>query len=258
MDSRVVHHEGRDTAYHVGDGPVDDPTILYVHGEAATHAIWDRLREHSADYRMMTVDLSGRGESAQVEAEPGWETISAYTADVSAAIDEIQPRFIVGHRLGGVIAMEALGRSTAAIDGLVLLGVGLRLPVPEDLRDLVRNDREELITYLGRPGCWFHDPTEEDMQLAEHVVRSIPHASLVRDVETCYAVDPRAVIDEGLPPTLVLSGRDDQLSPPDSNRALAEMLPHGEYASIDDAANLPMVERPLETHQKLVAYFDAD
>lgn len=252
MDTRSVEHGGRSTAYRMTED--GDTRMLCVHGEGGTGRIWDPLIEISDEWSMIAIDLSGHGVSSPVDAEPGWETAAAYADDVASVVEREQPHYLIGHRLGGVVALEALDRVSEEIEGLVLIGMGLRLPVPEDMRELSERGHDVLIEYLRQPGCWFADPAESLIEHAETVMRDIPVQTLARDVETGYLVDPRSAGSRNDRPTLVLGGKADRLATPDSNRSLAEKFPQGQFQSIERTANLPMVEQPDATRRAIAAF----
>lgn len=114
--------EGQVMVYH--GGAEDAPTVLLVHGlgvEAASS--WRRLvPELVEDYRVIAVDLPGFGVSSKGS--------HAYTPDRYAAmLAHVLRRYadgpvnVVGHSMGGAIALRLAGRYPDRVDSLHLVSV---------------------------------------------------------------------------------------------------------------------------------------
>jgi pimeloyl-ACP methyl ester carboxylesterase len=85
------------------------PAFFFVHGWACDRSCWaEQMDEFSQEYRCIAVDLRGRGDSAPV---PPFG-VGAAIEDLAALIRElgIAPAVVVGHSLGGIIALALNGR----------------------------------------------------------------------------------------------------------------------------------------------------
>ncbi len=99
-----------------------DPGFLCLHGLADTREIWHPLAPAlAARGRVVLVDQRAHGES---DAPPGPYSLGALAADVIAVLDALAlPRAtLVGHSMGGVVAMATALAHPERVDGLVLLG----------------------------------------------------------------------------------------------------------------------------------------
>jgi pimeloyl-ACP methyl ester carboxylesterase len=93
----------------VDDGGVAGATlvpVVFVHGLAASHHVWDAELAHlRPTRRALAFDLHGMGESALSPTHD--YSIDSYVADLAAAVDRAQPplpRFVlVGHSLAGAV-----------------------------------------------------------------------------------------------------------------------------------------------------------
>ncbi|MFE3172354.1 alpha/beta fold hydrolase [Amycolatopsis sp. NPDC059090] len=107
-----------------------EPPVLLLHGLGATGAVWDGLTGQ-LDRRLLVPDLPGHGGSPRLP-EYTFETLAAAVAD---ALDEPGPVAVVGHSLGGVVALElASGRYGLEVSSV--LAVGIKVEWSED--DLAR------------------------------------------------------------------------------------------------------------------------
>ena len=114
--------------YDVG-GPVNGPTIVFVHGTRLTRTMWRAQMDDLADrFRVIALDLPGHGRLA---GRPF--TIAAAGDQVGRVIEVAAggSAVVVGLSLGGYVAMDLAARRPELIRGLVLSGataepVGLR------------------------------------------------------------------------------------------------------------------------------------
>ncbi|MAE96500.1 MAG: hypothetical protein CL910_17780 [Deltaproteobacteria bacterium] len=102
-----------------GEGPID---FLCLHGLVDRLEIWDRLAGPLSERgRVARLDQRGHGES---EAPPGGYRREDLAADVSNVIRELgSPRVVlVGHSMGGIVAMTTALEHPEQVAGLVLIG----------------------------------------------------------------------------------------------------------------------------------------
>ena len=119
-------------------GDEQRPPVLLIHGGRDHARNWDAVAERLLDdYCVYAVDLRGHGDSAW--SLGGQYSLIDYVADISAFFDNIEraPMPVVGHSLGGGIALQFTGvmpqrvTRVCAIEGL---GPGIRQPRPAHLR----------------------------------------------------------------------------------------------------------------------------
>ncbi|MGW7532921.1 alpha/beta fold hydrolase [Amycolatopsis sp. NPDC054798] len=107
-----------------------EPPVLLLHGLGATGAVWDGLASQ-LDRRLLAPDLPGHGGSPRLP-EYTFQTLAAAVAD---ALDEPGPVAVLGHSLGGVVALE-LASGRYDLDVSSVLAVGVKVEWSED--DLAR------------------------------------------------------------------------------------------------------------------------
>ncbi|MGK5628181.1 alpha/beta fold hydrolase [Streptomyces sp. URMC 123] len=96
------------------------PPIVLVHGTRFSAGQWSpQLTALRDDFPVAAVDLPGHGARS---AEP-W-SLSAATDIIAAAVDALDrgPALVVGHSLGGYVALEFARRRPERLRGLVLAG----------------------------------------------------------------------------------------------------------------------------------------
>ncbi|EJN59014.1 alpha/beta fold hydrolase [Halogranum rubrum] len=244
---QTVTHHGRETAYRRwfrGDPDDAGPTVLFVHGSGGSHGVWKSQARLASEFPVVAVDLSGHGESDDVNADPGGEALAAYVDDVVAVARETDATILVGNSLGGAVVMTLALERDLALDGLVLTGTGARLSVLEDLLVWLEEDFERAIEFLHEPDHLFHDPDERDLELSKETMEAVGGAVTSRDFQTCHRFDVRGEVGDIDVPTLAVVGEYDQLTPKHYHEYLADTMPACTVTVVDDAAHLAMLEQP--------------
>jgi pimeloyl-ACP methyl ester carboxylesterase len=96
-----------------------EPALIFIHCWSCDSSYWDQqLDPLKARYTLVTLDLAGHGESGTARGD--W-SIPAFGADVAAVARHIRSGEIVlvGHSMGGPVALEAARRLRDRVIGIV-------------------------------------------------------------------------------------------------------------------------------------------
>ncbi|WP_240978101.1 alpha/beta hydrolase [Planctomonas sp. JC2975] len=108
--------------------------VLAIHGITATHREWPLLADRLARRRIIAPDLRGRGRSNALPAPWGMRD---HADDMAALLDAfgVDRALVVGHSMGGFVAVRTADQHPDRVAGLVLVDGGLPLPfrVPDDV-----------------------------------------------------------------------------------------------------------------------------
>ncbi|MGL4299932.1 MAG: alpha/beta fold hydrolase [Candidatus Neomicrothrix subdominans] len=108
------------------------PPIVFLHGLGASATTWNAVAETLSDRHLtMAVDLLGHGESPCPDdpEEFSRDAALADLDDVLATLDE--PALLVGHSLGGYLALAHAATRPGATTGIVVLNTGPGFRDPE-------------------------------------------------------------------------------------------------------------------------------
>ena len=249
----TVTHGGRTTAYERAGDDREGAAVLYVHGSGANREIW-RAQLDDGPQPATALDLSGHGDSADVDADPGFETLSAYADDVLAVADATGSDVLVGNSLGGAVCLHLVLERDASPAGLVLAGTGAKLAVMDDLRTWLDEAFDRAVEFLHAGNRLFHDPDHPAIEDSKATMGAVGQATTRRDFETCHRFDVRERLGEIDAPTLAVCGEHDGLTPPRYHEYLAENVPNASVAVLADAAHLAMIERPAAFDAALSAF----
>ena len=124
------------------------PTLVFLHHFGGSARSWDTVRDRlGGAFPTLALDLPGFGSAADA---PGPYSVSAYADVVEADIRALGPRdfILVGHSMGGKVALALAARQPPGLRSLVLLAPSP--PTPEPIQD---DARAELIAGWGEYGA---------------------------------------------------------------------------------------------------------
>jgi pyruvate dehydrogenase E2 component (dihydrolipoamide acetyltransferase) len=131
-------------------GPSDAPeTLVFLHGLGGSQTTWTNvLGEFATAYRVAAFDLPGHGASDKPSPNNANYSIEGLAQLVGEAIEklELAPAIIVGHSLGGAIALQIALERPKLVRGLVLVNsAGLGPEISGELLDRIESEpsREE-------------------------------------------------------------------------------------------------------------------
>lgn len=98
------------------------PLLLFVHGWTCRSSYWlPQLSHFSATHAVAAPDLPGHGASGSGD-RTDWG-VASFARDIVACVEALQARqvILVGHSMGGAVALEAARRLGARATGVVLV-----------------------------------------------------------------------------------------------------------------------------------------
>lgn len=108
------------------------PDLLTVHGVTSSHLAWPFVVSQLPNTRVIAPDLRGRASSNALEGPAG---LGAHAADLVAVLDalDVSSLPVVGHSMGGFVAVALSHHAPDRVSSLVLVDGGLPLDAPADL-----------------------------------------------------------------------------------------------------------------------------
>jgi pimeloyl-ACP methyl ester carboxylesterase len=243
----------REDVIHFQDTLKANPrTLLFVHGAGGSHHTFrDQWAGLKGTARLVIPDLPGHAGSAgppfeSVSASADWVRDFAKQAGLSKFI-------LVGHSMGGAIALQAALNRVPGIEALVLMGTGARLKIsPVILEGIGVRYREfapELVEWMISP------ETSSDLRddVLKDVLSTRPETYLA-DFRACNGFDVMERLGEIRVPTLVINGDADRLTPLKYGEYLATNIPGAVLKILHGVGHLPMLERPTELNAVITSF----
>lgn len=129
----AVHHE----RYPRLSGGTAETTVVLIHGWSCDSSYWSAqlaaLREH---FDVVTVDLAGHGRTPATRVDFSMTSFGRDVTEVVARLPATQSIVLVGHSMGGPVAVEAAvllgGRVRGVIGVDTFASIGLPKPAPAE------------------------------------------------------------------------------------------------------------------------------
>ncbi|MGH2864761.1 MAG: alpha/beta fold hydrolase [Solirubrobacteraceae bacterium] len=255
---------GRRAVYRIaGSGPA----VVLIHGMLNSSSHWQSVAlELARDHTVLAPDLIGHGDSAAPRGDYSLGAHAASIRDLMAAIG-IDRATIVGHSLGGGVAMQFFYQFPQRVERLALVSSGgLGHDVSPLLRTAALPGFSTLLSATIRPRL-LSALTGAGTRLRERQIGAGVYlqaiARALRPLENAEARQAflqtlRSVIDvrgqrvsandrlyllETMP-TLIVWGERDHTIPLEHGRLAHEAIPHSSFHTIPDAAHFPHLEDP--------------
>ncbi len=241
------------TSYELS-GPPGAPVLVLVHGLGLTRATWDGfVPAFQQDYRVLTYDLSGHGESALPQEKP---CLMVLSNQLVALLDEltIARAAIVGFSLGGLINRRFAIDHPSRVMALVILNS----PHEREPEAQCLVEERAAQTSAGGPGAtidstlerWFTPAFQKN---SADVVAKIRALVLANDPENY--TQHRQVLAGGVvelirpvppitAPTLVMTCEHDSGSTPAMAHAIASEIAGAQTEIVPGLQHLGLIERP--------------
>lgn len=209
------------------------PRPILIHGTGGDHRVWAAQSERLGG--AVAIDLPGHPDG------PALDRAEALAAALAPAVASIEaPRVLVGHSLGGAVALELALAHEGLVDGLVLIATGARLPVPDEIMERVRSDpaaeRRRLLE------GFVADPDRRASRGVREALEACGDATLAADYAACRALDLRGRLGGLRAPALVIAGDEDRLTPPWLAEELARELPMAQTILVPGARHMTMAD----------------
>jgi pimeloyl-ACP methyl ester carboxylesterase len=249
------------------------PSLLLLHGLFLDNTTWNGLRATLAEtHRVVTPDLPGFGASEKPHPSRfsyAIESFAEVVADLYAGL-ELGRATLVGHCLGGAIAITLAARHPELVSELVLVDALCEAP------RLGAYGRVGLLPTVGGFvlkqlwnrhifGAFFRDQlVAKTSELSPAIIAGYYAAFDEPPARTSAHETLRALVDtrqlatraRGLRlPTLVAWGSHDRVVPAAVARRLARSIQDSRLELLD-AGHLPQEERPSELGHVMLRFFD--
>lgn len=198
----------------------------------------------------------------------GGNSVDDWADDLARVFDhaKLDKAAVVGNSLGGQVAVTFASRDTARVPALVLLGSsglgeqreGYSLFPGSAVRRLIKKLEVDVVRAILRTVFERDEYFEHELPLITERLGDrrwklglLGTARRVRDANVLPLL-PRITS-----PTLMVYGDRDQIVPVRFAEAAAPLLPHGELVVFEGAGHAPQIERPIDTHARVLSFLGA-
>jgi pimeloyl-ACP methyl ester carboxylesterase len=230
---------------------MDNP-LVFIHGAGDSAQFWQlQLEQLQLEYQVYAIDLPGHGQRPDTLAEEA--TVQDYTQATYQVIEDelhLNRPIIVGHSLGGAIALTMALEYGSELSGLILINTGARIRVHPNLLEAARTAPEQARLQLV------------DLSVAKTIASSATQAVvkeqaplaptiLYRDLLACNAFDCMTRLHEIALPTLIVCGSEDRATPVKYSHYLHEHIAGSALRIIPNAGHYVPREQPETVNETI-------
>lgn len=260
------------TALHVCDSQSGDRCIVLLHGYLESMLVWDDFiktlfSQAASPLRVVTLDLPGHGISV-VDGETHTMEFLADTVAAGIRALGIDRCTVVGHSMGGYVALALCERHPELLDGLVLLSSTPNADTPEKQEnrrreiELIRSSRKELLARIA-PGAGF---AEENRPRMRDAIEDLTEQVYVTEDEGIIALlngmiarkDRNELLRTTEVPVLFILGRKDGYIPVEAAERMVAEHPEAQVVWLEHSGHMGFIEEPEATAEALLHFMRAD
>jgi pimeloyl-ACP methyl ester carboxylesterase len=228
--------------FHDG-GSTIRPALIFIHGIGGDHLSWPPELRRMPGFRVYTLDLPGHGKTAG----PGLQHVQDYARKVLDFMDvvDLSRAVLVGHGLGGAVAIEFAIEKPERVAGAALISSGPRLPILSTILEDAANASTFPLAVNALYRLMLGSQTPDRLaQSLRANLESARQALLYGDLLACDHFDAADRLETIQTPALVVCGTDDRLTPVRFSELLASRIRGAALQTIDGAGHLVVLEQP--------------
>jgi len=207
MNSRSATQpiQGQAGAIHVDDGGTGNVPVVFLHSYAGDSRHWENQLEHlRSKRRAIAIDLRGHGQSAAPKNAD--YSIPSLMRDLEAVVEALDLRrfVLVGHSMGGSIAVAYAGAHTDKVAGLVLAGTPGK--TPPEMADQVMKSMEQDYEKVSQ-GYWnklLANGSPEVQSRIKREIGSVPREASLKIIRALFDYNPIPALKAYPGPKLIL------------------------------------------------------
>ena len=244
------------------DGSGDD--VLLIHGLGGTSNVWVPLMPTLMRHRTVRPDLPGSGRSARVEGPLTIDRFVQAMLRVCSALN-VERAHVVAHSMGTIVALHLANVAPQLVRSLALFGP--LLSPPDAARPGLRA-RGEKARSEGEPGMQaiadaiVQSATSSDTRARQPAAVAMVRESLMRQCADGYArscealagaqpADPAQIAC----PTLMVTGDEDAIAPPQAVRLIGERIAGARVEILSRCGHWTTIEKPGECNDALRRFY---
>lgn len=228
--------KGLEVFYEYASG--EGGSLLFIHGSGSNHEIWSQQLHLGPS--CFALDLPGHGQSPGMPPKSIAESAEFLTGFIAAA-NPPRPLCIVGHSMGGAIAITCALNYPDTLDGIILIGAGYRMRVNPDFLEALSQGKYDpnFIRIAFSAGA--------DPGLVQSIVdnrATVAPSILYNDFLACNEFDVSSQLDLLRVATLLIVGAEDRMTPFKLSQYLKDHIAGSRLEVIQDAGHFAMLEKP--------------
>lgn len=252
------------TALHIADSGVGEKCVVLLHGYLESMYVWDDFAPLlTPSVRVITVDIPGHGIS-EVKGEVHTMEMVADVLHQMLKSLEIERVTMVGHSMGGYVALAFCARYPEQLDGLVLLS---STPNPDTEAKRENRRREIALVRAGKkdalarvaPEAGFAEQNRrrlrsyiDDLTECVHITEDDGIVALLGGM--MERADQNEMLRKSAVPQLFILGKKDGYIPVEVAEEIVANHPQAQVAWLEESGHMGFIEEPEVCAEALLKF----
>lgn len=212
--------------------------IIFIHGSGATGKAWKYQSDHFPG--SIAIDLPGHPEGDFLATIPGMVTwLKAYVDQ-----HRLSQLVLVGHSLGGGVALQYALDYPDDMLALILVGSGGRLRVHPDTIAFMAQTDASSAAFVGMIDAMLGKVSDDLSAVLSVDSRALGPAVFLNDFRACDEFDVMDRLGEINTPTLAIVGTEDIMTPLKYSKYMVEQMPNAKMVTIEGGTHYAFAEYP--------------
>ncbi len=242
----------------IGQGDV----ITFIHGFCEDLSIWKHAHKYFPNHSILSIDLPGFGKSKILDDQ----TIPNLASSIRGLFKEldIKSSHIVGHSLGGYVALEIAKQKQSIVKSLTLFHSNIF----EDSEEKKAN-RNKTIEFIQKHGVknfansfigtlFYEENREDNKEVISNLNKIVQSTSKEAVIATTKAMRDRVsyegVIKELKQPVLFVVGKNDQAVTLTTSLQQIHLPKNSQVVFLDKTGHMGMFEQEKKTYTTINAF----
>lgn len=242
------------TALHACDSQKGEKCVVLLHGYLESLLVWEDFVPYLyKEVRVVTLDLPGHGISVVTGEEHTMEFLADTVAEALRELG-IERCTLVGHSMGGYVALAFCERHPGMLDGVVLLSSTPNADTPEKADNrrreiaLVKAGKKELLARVA-PEAGF---AEDNRIRMKDYIEDLAEQIFVTEDEGITALlngmiarrDRNEMLRTSKVPQLFILGRKDNYIPVEAAEKMVAEHPQARVVWLENSGHMGFLEEP--------------
>ncbi|MFO7752085.1 MAG: alpha/beta hydrolase [Desulfobacteraceae bacterium] len=252
----MIQQQINGVGFVAGNWPLvpDRPTVVFIHGAAMNHDIWTfQVTALAGLVNTVALDLPGRN----LSDGPGKDNIPDMASFVSRFLDILKPcePILCGISMGGAIVQYLLMHGSKRVTAGILINTGAKLKVMPLIFETIKKNYNHFVESLSL----FAISRKSDAEHLQPFIRTAcdcdPETALM-DFAACNEFDAMDQAHQISTPTLIISARDDMITPAKYSRFLATHIQAATHIDIEKAGHFSPLEKPEKINTAILNFIN--
>ncbi|MCX6013243.1 MAG: alpha/beta hydrolase [Chloroflexi bacterium] len=235
--------------------------LTLVHGAQDNLDVWwNQIPVISKKYRVLTYDWRGHGETETPDIEYSFDVMVKDLYELWKTLG-IKETYLLGHSMGGGIAVRAALQHPDIVKALILMnsGVARSRPSKQEEDDLMEA-RLQRWAFIEKYGFWPYDDddkylTAEEKRYKAMKLKNDPKKYVLM-IKTLHRPEPPPDVSKLDMPALVISGSQDDLGGPRASKVTQSLLKGSNLVILPTGHN-PHIEAPDQLNQTILDFLNS-